>query len=83
MFQQHISKGEIIGIIGRNALGKSTFLSHMNEVGMEDKVISFKEQLIERTDDLVMAVLGAMPHFTDPFFKLYVSFLRCSVERTL
>lgn len=68
----HISKGEIIGIIGRNALGKSTFMNHVNEVGLEDKVISYKEQLIQRTDDLVLSVLGAMSHYTDPFFKLYV-----------
>ncbi len=68
----HISKGEIIGIIGRNALGKSTFMSHVNEVGLDDKTISFKEQLIQRSDDLVMSILGAMPHFSDPFFKLYV-----------
>ncbi|MFT4244673.1 MAG: ribosome biogenesis/translation initiation ATPase RLI [Candidatus Woesearchaeota archaeon] len=68
----HISKGEIIGIIGRNALGKSTFMNHVNEVGLEDKIISYKEQLIQRSDDLVLSVLGAMSHYTDPFFKLYI-----------
>ena len=68
----HISKGEIIGIIGRNALGKSTFMNHVNEKGLEDKTISYKEQLIERSDDLVMSILAQMNNFTDPFFKLYV-----------
>lgn len=68
----HISKGEIIGIIGRNALGKSTFLNHINENGLGDKVISFKEQLISKTDDLVMSVLASMDNYNDSFFKLYV-----------
>ncbi|MFP4401842.1 MAG: ribosome biogenesis/translation initiation ATPase RLI [Candidatus Nanoarchaeia archaeon] len=68
----HISKGEIIGIIGRNALGKSTFMKHVNEVGLDGKVISYKEQLIEKQDDLVMSVLGAMNNYTDSFYKLYV-----------
>ena len=68
----HISKGEIIGIIGRNALGKSTFLNYINEVGLDDKTISYKVQLIEKSDELVLSVLGAMANFTDPFFKLYV-----------
>jgi ATP-binding cassette subfamily E protein 1 len=76
-FKLHISpgdikKGEIIGIIGRNALGKSTFLKHIVQTGFEGITLSYKEQLIKRTDDLVMAELTQLEFYNDPFYKINV-----------
>ncbi len=67
-----IKKGEIIGIIGRNALGKSTFIKHMKDTGIEGFEISYKPQLIEKTDNLVMSELAQFNNYEDSFYKVYV-----------
>jgi len=67
-----IKKGEIIGIIGRNALGKSTFIKSLAEEGIEGINISYKSQLIEKTDELVMSELMQFNNYNDNFYKLYV-----------
>ncbi|MCA9486170.1 ribosome biogenesis/translation initiation ATPase RLI [Candidatus Woesearchaeota archaeon] len=69
-----VKKGEIVGIIGRNALGKSLFLKSVahaeGEFGM--LAISYKEQLIERSDTLVLSELSQFPNYTDTFYQMYV-----------
>ena len=67
-----IKKGEIIGIIGRNALGKSTFIKSLAENGIEGITISYKPQLIEKVDNIVMAELMQFNNYSDNFYKLYV-----------
>ena len=68
----NIKKGEIIGIIGRNALGKSTFIKSLAENGIEGISISYKSQLIEKVDNIVMAELMQFNNYNDNFYKLYV-----------
>lgn len=69
-----IKRGEIVGVIGRNALGKSTFIQSIAEGGFEDSRlhISYKPQLIPRNSDLVMSELSSYPNFTDTFYEVYV-----------
>ncbi len=67
-----IKKGEIIGIIGRNALGKSTFIKSLVNEGIEGVKISYKSQLIEKNDNLVMSELMQFPNYEDNFYQLYV-----------
>ena len=70
----NIKKGEIIGIIGRNALGKSTFIKNIVENGLEEETIaiSYKSQLIKRSNNLVMHELMQFPNYTDNFYEIYV-----------
>ena len=69
----NIKKGEIIGIIGRNALGKSTFIKHISEVGFGDEiVISYKPQLIPRDETTVMEYLMSHKNYDDNFYQIYV-----------
>jgi ATP-binding cassette subfamily E protein 1 len=67
-----IKRGEIMGIIGRNALGKSTFVKHIASKGFENTVISYKEQLIKRSENLVKHELAVFPNYEDNFYKIYV-----------
>ncbi len=67
-----IKKGEIMGIIGRNALGKSTFIKHVASRGFENAVVSLKAQLIERSDNLVMNELMQFENYSDNFYQIYV-----------
>jgi len=67
-----IKKGEIIGIIGRNALGKTTFIKSLVEEGIENISISYKPQLIPKTDNLVMEELMVFENYEDNFYKVYV-----------
>lgn len=68
-----VKRGEILGIIGRNALGKSTFINHIAENGFNnDAYISYKPQLIPRPDNLVLAELSQFDNFTDTFYKVSV-----------
>lgn len=69
-----IKKGEIIGIIGRNGLGKTTFVNHIAKTGFfkSDIFISYKKQLIQRCDDLVLTQLSVFKNFTDNFYEVYV-----------
>ena len=62
-----------MGIIGKNALGKTTFLNDVLEEGFgPEVVISSKPQMIPRGDELVMEVLMAHKNYTDNFYQLYV-----------
>ena len=68
-----VMEGEIMGIIGKNALGKTTFLNDVLQEGFGDEVvISSKPQMIPRGDELVMEVLMAHKNYTDNFYQLYV-----------
>lgn len=68
-----IKRGEVMGIIGRNALGKSTFISDIAEEGFEMLTISYKRQLIERpADTLVMSELAQFANYEDSFYQVYV-----------
>ncbi len=67
-----VKRGEVLGIIGRNALGKSTFMKHIVDKGLENTTLSYKPQLIERTDNLVLAELSQFGNFTDSFYETYV-----------
>ena len=67
-----IKKGEIIGIIGRNALGKSTFVKSLVEEGIENIFISYKAQLIPKSEELVMSELMQFTNYEDNFYQLYV-----------
>ncbi|MFW6285564.1 MAG: ribosome biogenesis/translation initiation ATPase RLI [Nanoarchaeota archaeon] len=70
----NIKKGEIIGVIGRNALGKSTFIEHVAKNGFEDEkvVISYKPQLIPKSENTVYEELCQFGNFTDNFYEVYV-----------
>ena len=65
-----IFRGEIIGIIGENALGKTTFVNHLKE--KLNISVSFKKQLIETDDSLVISVLSSYKNFEDNFYNIYV-----------
>lgn len=67
-----IREGEIVGIIGRNALGKSTFVNDIAEEGFENIVVSHKPQMIPKNDNLVMAELTQFENYTDTFYQVYV-----------
>ncbi len=67
-----IKEGEILGIIGRNALGKSTFIKHIAAKGFENATISLKPQLIPRNENTVQDELCIYPNFTDNFYQIYV-----------
>ncbi len=70
----NLMTGEILGVMGRNGLGKSTFVSYIAEKGISGKElkISYKPQLIPQTDELVMSVLAQYDYFNDSFYKVYV-----------
>ena len=75
--QGEIKKGEIIGIIGKNALGKSTFIKHIVSKGFIDEydnqiVISYKEQLIEKSENTVMEELMQYANYSDSFYEIYI-----------
>jgi ATP-binding cassette subfamily E protein 1 len=67
-----IKRGECVGIVGRNALGKSTFVKSISEEGIEGLFISYKPQLIPRSDMLVMSDLMQYNTFEDNFYKLNI-----------
>ncbi len=69
-----IKKGEIIGIIGRNALGKSTFANDLFEEGLGDEnPISYKPQMVPRDDkEQVEFDLMQYKNYTDNFYQVYV-----------
>ena len=67
-----VKSGEVLGIIGRNALGKSTFIKHIAEKGFENASVSYKPQLIPKTDNLVLAELSQFSNYEDEFYKVYV-----------
>lgn len=67
-----IKKGEILGIIGRNALGKSTFIKHIAEKGFERAAVAYKPQLIDRNENLVMHELMQFANYEDNFYQIYV-----------
>ena len=68
----NIKKGEIIGIIGKNALGKSTFIKTLANEGIEGIKISYKSQLIEKSDELVINELSQFENFNDNYYKIFV-----------
>ena len=65
-----INRGEIVGIIGENALGKTCFIKYLEK--KLDIKVSFKPQLIEQTDDLVLSILSSYSNFKDNFYDVYV-----------
>lgn len=68
-----IKTGEILGVIGRNALGKSTLIADISQEGFGDEiVISYKHQMIPRDDTTVMEELMQLQNYTDNFYQIYV-----------
>ena len=67
-----LQKSEILGIVGENALGKSTFIEHISKKDFEGKNISYKKQLIETDDELVISHLCQSKNFNDTFYKVYI-----------
>jgi ATP-binding cassette subfamily E protein 1 len=69
----NIKSGEVLGIIGRNALGKSTFISHLAKDGLGDQVgVRTKPQLITPDKELVANLLGRHENFSSTFHQNYV-----------
>ncbi len=59
-----ISKGDVIGILGENGIGKTTFVKILAQVLKQDKgkidkkvKVSYKPQYLEASDELVQVVL--------------------------
>lgn len=59
-----INKGEVIGVLGENGIGKTTFVKILANVIKKDKgqlssnvKVSYKPQYLESSDELVMVVL--------------------------
>lgn len=67
-----IKRGEVVGIIGQNALGKTTFIRHLVSKGMGTLYLSYKAQMIEKTDNLVLAELSQYQNFEDSFYQVHV-----------
>ena len=68
-----VMEGEIMGIIGKNALGKTTFLNDILQEGFgPEVVIASKPQMIPTGDETVMEKLMAHKNYTDNFYQLYV-----------
>lgn len=69
-----IKEGEVIGIIGRNGLGKSTMIEKIAKegIGKGELNISYKPQLMEKNDNLVMAELSQFKNYNDNFYQIYV-----------
>ena len=66
-----IKKKEIIGIIGQNGLGKSTFIEHIRDIKAPLK-ISYKKQLLQPTDNFVIEELSRFENFNDNFYKTFI-----------
>ena len=64
--------GEVVGVIGRNALGKSTFIKHIAETGFDSATISYKSQLIETNENLVMAELSQFDNYNDTSYDINI-----------
>jgi ATP-binding cassette subfamily E protein 1 len=60
-----VLKGEVIGIAGKNGIGKSTLCKHLN-----DKIeSSLKNQILRREDELVGSFLKVKNNFDETFIK--------------
>lgn len=69
----NIKKGEIIGIIGKNALGKTTFVKYIRDSHNKDMLeVSYKPQLIPTSDFTVQEILMKYKNYTDTFHQIYV-----------
>ena len=51
-------------------MGKTCFIKYLEK--KLDIKVSFKPQLIEQTDDLVLSILSQYPNFKDNFYDVYV-----------
>jgi len=68
-----VKEGEIMGIIGKNALGKTTFLNDVLEEGFgPEVVIASKPQMISRDEETVMEKLMRHQNYHNNFYNLYV-----------
>ena len=66
-----INKQEIIGIIGQNALGKTTFIKHILEKS-EEITLAYKPQFIETSEKQVIEELSKYKNFQDNFYQIYI-----------
>jgi ATP-binding cassette, sub-family E, member 1 len=60
----NVNKGEVIGVLGENGIGKTTFVKILADVIKKDKgkingkvKVSYKPQYLESSDELVMVIL--------------------------
>lgn len=68
-----IKRGEVLGIVGKNGLGKSTLVNYIAKNGFEEEAkISYKPQIIDVNDNLVLAELAVFPSFKSNFYQLNV-----------
>ncbi len=69
----NIKEGEVIGIIGRNGLGKSTMIDFIAKNGFKEELnISYKPQLIPTSSNTVLEELVQFENFTNNFYKIYI-----------
>ena len=66
-----IKKGDLIGIVGQNGIGKTTFIIYLLDF-LKEKKISYKEQLITPSANIVLDELKSFKNFTDNFYEIFV-----------
>jgi len=66
--------GEILGVVGRNGIGKSTFIEYIARSGFQGEkfVLSYKPQLVPTSENLVVEELSQFDNFNDTFYQIYV-----------
>ena len=66
-----IKKQDLIGIIGQNGIGKTTFIEFLLE-SLKEKKLSYKEQLIKPSENIVLEELESFENYTDSFYEIFI-----------